>query len=67
MVHLVNNYLDTPVRSQAVGGSNPNADLCRYCGNQGHYMWECPELRQMLVAGKVDRQGHPVHQGGPQV
>ena len=60
VIHFENNYLDSVVRSQGVGGSIPNGQLCRYCGIQGHFAWECPELRSMFAAGKVDRQGHPL-------
>ena len=60
MIHLENNFLNTPVRSVAVGGMTPNVQLCRYCAVAGHFAWECPDLRALFAAGKVDQQGHPI-------
>ena len=60
VIHLENNFLDTPVRSAAVGGMTPNVQLCRYCAAAGHFAWECPDLRALFAAGKVDHQGHPI-------
>ena len=40
VIHLENNFLDTPIRSAAVGGMTPNVQLCRYCAAAGHFAWE---------------------------
>ena len=60
LVHLENNFLDTPVRSIGAGGTVPNHQQCRFCAAAGHFMWECPQLRELFRVGKVDRSGHPM-------
>ena len=61
VIHIVGRTLTAPVVSAAVGGTIDNsAQLCRMCGQAGHIMFECPQLRQKFAAGEVNEHGHPV-------